>query len=80
MFIIMACWNRTDRTETTSKRLAHTLSHAAVAITITSLTDVLSFAVGCITTIVAVQGFCAFAAAAVVFNYIYMVNIVVLTS
>lgn len=74
MFIIMACWNRTDRTEPTERRLAESLSHAAVAITITSLTDVLSFAVGCITDLPGIWLFCSYACLAILLCYCYQLT------
>uniref|UniRef100_A0A914XTT4 SSD domain-containing protein n=1 Tax=Plectus sambesii TaxID=2011161 RepID=A0A914XTT4_9BILA len=74
MFIIMACWNRTDRTETTGRRLGESLSHAAVAITITSLTDVLSFAVGCITNLPGIWLFCSYACLVIFLCYTYQLT------
>lgn len=59
--------------ERVEARMVETLSEAAVAITITSVTDALSFGVGTITRIPAVSCFCRDAALACVFNYIYQV-------
>ena len=39
MFIMSAAWHRTNPELTVSRRLAETLAEAAVAISITSLTD-----------------------------------------
>ncbi len=75
---MIAAWHNAEEMGDEKKKSLHdkmseTMSEVAVSITITSATDMLSFAAGCITTITAVQGFCSFAAAAIVFNYVYMV-------
>ena len=75
---MIAAWHNAEEIDGEKEKSLHhkmseTMGEVAVSITITSATDTLSFAVGCITTIMAVRGFCAFAAAAIVFNYFYMV-------
>ncbi len=54
--------------------MALTLSEAAVAITITSITDGLSFFIGSYTSIFAVRNFCLNAAVSIFFNYVYQVT------
>ena len=51
-----------------------TFSDAAVSITVTSLTDLISFSVGCMTPFPSVQMFCAYAVAAVIFTYFYQLT------
>ncbi|VDO88806.1 unnamed protein product [Heligmosomoides polygyrus] len=48
MFIITSCWEQSDENQTVPQRMSQTLSHAGVAVTITNVTDILSFAIGCI--------------------------------
>ncbi len=53
MFVIVQCMNNLPKLETTGRsveeRIAITMRHAGVAISVTSLTDVLAFSVGAIT-------------------------------
>jgi hypothetical protein len=55
MFVIMQCFNNVnDRNivadkETLQERIAQTMKHAGVAITLTSVTDVMAFFAGSIT-------------------------------
>ena len=74
MFIMVAAWDNTDPSLTVRKRMQNAMSEAAVAITITSLTDAFSFAVGCVTSLPAVRGFCLIAAICICFNYFYQVT------
>ena len=46
MFIMNACWEKSDEKKSTSERMSETLSHAGVAVSITNITDVMSFAIG----------------------------------
>ncbi|VDL74395.1 unnamed protein product [Nippostrongylus brasiliensis] len=54
--------------------MEETFADAGVSITVTSLTDFISFAVGCATPFPSVQMFCAYAVTAVVFTYIYQLT------
>lgn len=62
MFIMTAAWHRTNPADCCRTRLAYTLSEAAVSVTITSLTDFICFAVGCVSSLPAVELFCAYTA------------------
>ena len=46
MFILVSCWRYTSFKLSTEERLGQTLKHAAVSITITSITDALAFGIG----------------------------------
>ena len=46
MFILVSAWRHTSVHLPTEERMALTLKHAAVSITITSVTDALAFGVG----------------------------------
>uniref|UniRef100_A0A915CMI7 SSD domain-containing protein n=1 Tax=Ditylenchus dipsaci TaxID=166011 RepID=A0A915CMI7_9BILA len=50
-FIMTAAWHRTNPQLSVVRRLAESLAEAAVSITITSLTDMLTFGIGCYTTL-----------------------------
>ncbi|UMM22698.1 hypothetical protein L5515_003785 [Caenorhabditis briggsae] len=74
VFILLSAWRSTSSTETFKHRMEETFADAAVSITVTSLTDLISFGVGCATPFPSVQMFCAYAVAAVVFTYIYQLT------
>jgi len=59
-FVMLAAWRRSDRRQSTEERMSETYSSAAVSITITSLTDALSFFVGATTPFPGVQIFCTY--------------------
>mgnify|MGYP002649170694 CR=1 FL=1 len=48
-FVLLAAWRRTPTSMTVPERLGHTYAEAAVSITITSLTNFISFMIGIIT-------------------------------
>ena len=56
------------------ERTVDTFSDAGVSITVTSLTDAISFGVGCMTTFPSVQMFCVYAVVAVAFVYVYQLT------
>ena len=57
-----------------SKLISQTLSHSAVSITITSLTDFVAFLVGVTTSFKSVEIFCLYAGFSVLFCYIYQLT------
>ncbi|CAI2348599.1 unnamed protein product [Caenorhabditis sp. 36 PRJEB53466] len=74
VFILLSAWRSTPSTETLEHRMEETFADAAVSITVTSLTDLISFGVGCATPFPSVQMFCAYAVAAVIFTYVYQLT------
>ena len=57
---MLASWRRTRLQDSVPQRLAEAYSEAAVSITITSLTDMISFFIGIITPFPSVQIFCIY--------------------
>lgn len=45
-FVLLAAWRRTDPKKSVVERMGETYSEAAVSITITSLTNFISFIIG----------------------------------
>ncbi|UMM12683.1 hypothetical protein L5515_001337 [Caenorhabditis briggsae] len=74
MFLMVAAVRRTSRTHTVHERMGECMADAAVSILITSSTDVLSFGVGTITTIPAVQIFCVYTGVAIFFAFLYQIT------
>lgn len=70
-FVMLAAWRRTSPHKSVPERMGETYSEAAVSITITSVTDMLSFWVGVITPFPCVQIFSIYSGAAVVATYIW---------
>ncbi|KHJ93656.1 patched family protein [Oesophagostomum dentatum] len=74
MFIMTACWEQSDERQPVPVRMAQTLSHAGVAVTITNITDIMSFAIGCITDLPGIQLFCLYACVSVAFCYFFQIT------
>lgn len=68
---MIAAWHGTKLTDPPEKRFSEALSDAAVSITITAVTDVVSFAIGTWNPLPGVQIFCVYTAAAMFFELIY---------
>ncbi|XP_044280949.1 patched domain-containing protein 3 [Varanus komodoensis] len=71
MFIMVSCWQQTRVNDDVEKRMSKTYEEAAVSVTITTLTDVLSFYIGIATSFKSVQSFCLYTGTAFIFCYIY---------
>ncbi|CAG9538367.1 unnamed protein product [Cercopithifilaria johnstoni] len=74
MFIMSAAWHRTNIEQDVSYRLSETLAEAAVAISITTITDMLTFGIGCMTTLPSVQMFCFYTFMGITFTYFYQLT------
>ncbi|KAE9552519.1 hypothetical protein FO519_004261 [Halicephalobus sp. NKZ332] len=73
VFIFLHCWARTDKSLTTRERVGDMLADAGPSITISSLTNLLSFAIGIFTPTPAIRIFCIFTTTAVIFDYLYQI-------
>ncbi|VDK67264.1 unnamed protein product [Onchocerca ochengi] len=74
MFIMSAAWHRTNVEQDVSHRLSESLADAAIAISITTITDMLTFGIGCLTTLPSVQMFCFYTFMGITFTYIYQLT------
>uniref|UniRef100_A0A0N5AXW8 SSD domain-containing protein n=1 Tax=Syphacia muris TaxID=451379 RepID=A0A0N5AXW8_9BILA len=73
-FIIVHAWRRINRSCPSHIRIAKTIEEAGPSITVTSLTNVLSFGIGALTGTLAIQIFCIYAAVGVLLDFIYQVT------
>ncbi|XP_067123914.1 patched domain-containing protein 3-like [Centruroides vittatus] len=73
-FVLIAAWRKTDAKKTVEERMGKTYSEAAVSITITSVTNVLSFCIGMASSFPGVRIFCAYGASAMFFTYVYQIT------
>ena len=71
---MLGSWRRTKIQSSVKERMATTYEEAGVSITITSITDMLSFFVGVITPFPCVQIFCIYTGAAVAFTYLWHIT------
>ncbi|XP_072010195.1 patched domain-containing protein 3-like [Engystomops pustulosus] len=74
MFIMISSWQQTKVKDKVEDRMADTYAEAAVSITITTLTDVLAFYIGILTSFQSVQSFCIYTGTAILFCFLYNVT------
>ena len=77
MFVIMQAFENLteeEREQELGVRFGRTMRHAGVAITITSVTDLLAFAIGATTVLPALSGFCIYASLGIFFIYFYAIT------
>ena len=78
MFVIVESWYNIDENDKKTKPLeesiALTLKDAGVAITVTSVTDVCAFSIGCITLLPGLKAFCATCAIGIAAVYLLQVS------
>ncbi len=67
-------WHAADRNLPVPQRMGFTLAEAGPSITITSLTNALSFGIGALSTTPAIQIFCTYTAVAVAVDYFFQVT------
>ncbi|CAD6191482.1 unnamed protein product [Caenorhabditis auriculariae] len=73
VFIFIHAWHRTSVKNSVRDRMAETLADAGPSISITSLTNLLSFGIGIFTPTPAIYTFCVFISVAVVYDYVYQI-------
>ncbi|KAL4236787.1 Patched domain-containing protein 3 [Mactra antiquata] len=73
MFVIVGAWKNLSEKEQSlpiPEKIALTLKHAGVSITVTSITDIVAFSIGSSTVIPALSAFCAYAAIGILGLYL----------
>ncbi|VDN01759.1 unnamed protein product [Thelazia callipaeda] len=74
-YVMLGAWQDTKRILPSSKRMALTLQEAGSAITVTSVTSLMSFGIGSFSTTPAISIFCKFIAMAIIFDWFYQVTL-----
>lgn len=74
VYVMLGAWQDTRRTLDAKKRMGLALEEAGSAITVTSLTSVLSFGIGTYSTTPAIAIFCKFIALAIMFDWFYQLT------
>ncbi|KAF5284697.1 hypothetical protein FQR65_LT13450 [Abscondita terminalis] len=70
-FVMLAAWRRTSIKDSVPDRMAKMLSEAAVSITITSVTDMISFFIGIFNPFPSVKIFCIYSSVATLFTFLF---------
>ncbi|CAG0916306.1 unnamed protein product [Notodromas monacha] len=70
-FVMLAAWRNTNPALSSEERMGQVFSDAAVAITVTSITDALSFWIGTYTPLKLCQVFCIYAGTGMIVLYFY---------
>lgn len=73
-FVMLAAWRRTSVKLSVPERMGIMMSDAAVSITITSLTDIISFWIGIMSPFPSVQIFCKYSGMAVCFIFVWHIT------
>eukprot|EP00043_Microstomoeca_roanoka_P017557 m.183896 g.183896 ORF g.183896 m.183896 type:complete len:910 (+) comp16660_c0_seq15:210-2939(+) len=76
-FVIMGAHRLVDRSLSPKERIAQTLARAGMSITITSVTDIVAFAAGTITSLPSIRIFCLFTMIGVIFDFMLQVTFVI---
>ncbi|KAK9502160.1 hypothetical protein O3M35_012746 [Rhynocoris fuscipes] len=73
-FVMLAAWRRTPVTASVPERLGNTMSEAAVSITITSVTDLISLWIGMLSPFPSIRIFCLYSSFAVAFIFVWHIT------
>nr|XP_045594269.1 patched domain-containing protein 3-like [Procambarus clarkii] len=74
VFVMLAAWRRTRLQDSVPERMGQAFSDAAVGITITTVTEMVSFFIGAVTPFPSVQIFSIYMGTAVVVAYIWLIS------
>ncbi|VDM41759.1 unnamed protein product [Toxocara canis] len=73
-FLILAGWRHSNPSANLEERMGEALAKSGASVTVTSITDVLCFAVGLISNMPVVQLFCLYTSVALTIDFIYQVT------
>ncbi|KAJ1422063.1 patched [Ochromonadaceae sp. CCMP2298] len=75
MFIIVAAFDAQDPSLPSEERMAKALRRCGIAITYTTVTDVVAFYLGALSSLPAIEFFCYYAATTVLFNFLFQITL-----
>ncbi|XP_023225666.1 patched domain-containing protein 3-like [Centruroides sculpturatus] len=73
-FVLIACWRITNPQDKVHKRMEDAFSEAGVSITLTSITNILSYCIGLLTAFPLIRLFCIYSATCIFFTFLYQVT------
>ncbi|XP_067118909.1 patched domain-containing protein 3-like [Centruroides vittatus] len=73
-FVLIGCWRITDPKLTVEKRMEVTYSEAGVSITLTSLTNFISYCIGMMAPFPFIRIFSYYTATCIIFNFVYQIS------
>ncbi|XP_023213387.1 patched domain-containing protein 3-like [Centruroides sculpturatus] len=73
-FVLIGCWRIIDPTLTVEKRMKVTYSEAGVSITLTSLTNFISYCIGMMAPFPFIRIFSYYTATCIIFNFLYQIT------
>lgn len=73
-FLILAAWRHSNPTSDLATRIGETLARSGASVTVTSMTDVLCFAVGLFSNLPVVRLFSLYTAVALIIDFIYQMT------
>ncbi|XP_036700769.1 patched domain-containing protein 3 [Balaenoptera musculus] len=74
MFIMISAWQKTNLMDSIKERMSNVYSKVAVSITITTITNILAFYTGIMTSFRSVQYFCIYTGTTLLFCYFYNIT------
>lgn len=77
MYVIMTCWDEAEHIDSVEFRAQIAMRKAGMAITVTSLTDILAFLVGTATSLPGLKWFCIYSAVGIAMVYLLQVTLFV---
>ncbi|XP_067134134.1 patched domain-containing protein 3-like [Centruroides vittatus] len=73
-FVIIACWKITNPQDSVKKRMEVTYGEAGVSITLTSLTNFISYCIGMMAPFPFIRIFSYYTATCIIFNFVYQIT------
>ncbi|XP_023233509.1 patched domain-containing protein 3-like [Centruroides sculpturatus] len=73
-FVLIGCWRVTNPKHTVDKRMEVTYCEAGISITLTSLTNFISYCIGMMSPFPFVRVFCYYTATCIVFTFLYEIT------
>ena len=73
-FIISGAYARTDKTKTPEERVQEAIEEVGLSVTLTTLTSVLAFGLGCLSSVPAVYWLCLYAFPTIFIDFVYQIT------